>query len=70
MEADASLLTPLLPHRQEALDFMVQREDGPIPPSFLLWGEADTEQEDSGYRHCITKALAGAPMRDWRWCPG
>ena len=37
MEADASLQTDLLPHQQEALDFMTQREDGPIPSEFLLW---------------------------------
>jgi SWI/SNF-related matrix-associated actin-dependent regulator of chromatin subfamily A3 len=24
-------------HQQEALDFMIQREKGPLPPEFCLW---------------------------------
>lgn len=58
MAADASLRTELLPHQQEALDFMVQREDGPVPDSFSLWREIDPDDDSSGYRNRVTKTFS------------
>lgn len=31
-------------HQEEALDFMLQRENGPIPPVFSLWKPLDGEE--------------------------
>ncbi len=59
LEADASLRTQLLPHQREALDFMTQREAGPIEEQFCLWRREESEaEEESCYRHVITKALS------------
>jgi SWI/SNF-related matrix-associated actin-dependent regulator of chromatin subfamily A3 len=57
LEADASLQTSLLPHQQEALDFMTQREIGPIAEEFCLWKREDQDGE-SCYRHVITNNLS------------
>ena len=57
LEADASLETPLLPHQQEGLDFMMQRESGPIDEQFSLW-RTEAQEGELCYRHMITKALS------------
>ncbi|CAG8972651.1 hypothetical protein HYALB_00011390 [Hymenoscyphus albidus] len=54
VQGDERLETQLLPHQQEALDLMSQREDGPVSPEYCLWksmGDADK----GWYRHDITK---------------
>ncbi|KAJ9616537.1 hypothetical protein H2200_000256 [Cladophialophora chaetospira] len=58
IEGDARL-TKLLPHQKTALDFMLQRETGPIEAEFSLW-EPDTSVPDNttgeqGFSHIITK---------------
>jgi SWI/SNF-related matrix-associated actin-dependent regulator of chromatin subfamily A3 len=58
MEADSSLRTELLPHQQQALTFMVQREIGPVSEEFSLWHEIDPGQEGSGFRNRVTNAIA------------
>ena len=30
-------------HQKEALDFMIQRESGPIPPEFSLWHPVESD---------------------------
>ena len=56
IDGDACLRTPLLRHQQEALDFMTQRESGPVPEEFRLWNES-CEDGHTCYRHAITNAL-------------
>ncbi|KIW77958.1 hypothetical protein Z517_07791 [Fonsecaea pedrosoi CBS 271.37] len=53
LAGDAHLLTPLLQHQEKALDFMIQRETGPIPEEFQLW-EATWDGSEHRYRHKIT----------------
>ncbi|KIW70325.1 hypothetical protein, variant 1 [Phialophora macrospora] len=55
VEADPGLRTPLLLHQKTALDFMLQREMGPIPLEFSLW-EPDDAGGGEGFSHVITKA--------------
>ena len=54
-----SRLTPLLPHQKSALDFMMQREVGPIESDFSLWepdnSVPDNANGDQGFSHVITK---------------
>ncbi|OAP56382.1 hypothetical protein AYL99_09561 [Fonsecaea erecta] len=53
LAGDARLRTPLLHHQEKALDFMIQRETGPIAVEFQLW-EATTVETEPWYRHKIT----------------
>jgi SWI/SNF-related matrix-associated actin-dependent regulator of chromatin subfamily A3 len=39
------MLTVLGSHQKEALDFMLQREDGPVPPEFRLWKAVEGDSE-------------------------
>jgi hypothetical protein len=39
------MLIKLSRHQEEALDFMLQRENGPIPPEFRLWKAMEGENE-------------------------
>ncbi|OCL04222.1 hypothetical protein AOQ84DRAFT_346502 [Glonium stellatum] len=55
VEGDNRLKTVLLPHQQEALDFMTQRETGPIPPEFCLWKPFESDGQQ-WYRHAVTNA--------------
>jgi SWI/SNF-related matrix-associated actin-dependent regulator of chromatin subfamily A3 len=57
LEGDKRLTTTLLQHQKEALDFMSQRENGPIPEEFVLWKPA-IDNGHSGYRHAITSAFS------------
>ncbi|KAF1946973.1 hypothetical protein EJ02DRAFT_334582 [Clathrospora elynae] len=53
LEGDERLSTPLLLHQKTALEFMMQRENGPIPDEYKLW----TPIEMDGvpwYRHAVT----------------
>ncbi|KAF2181727.1 hypothetical protein K469DRAFT_691814 [Zopfia rhizophila CBS 207.26] len=54
LEGDGRLKTPLLPHQKEALEFMTQRESGPIPEEFFLWKADDIEGQPC-FRHVVTK---------------
>ncbi|KAJ4302642.1 hypothetical protein N0V90_001531 [Kalmusia sp. IMI 367209] len=53
LEGDDRLKTPLLEHQKQALDFMSQRENGPIPEKFRLWKPGEQEGR-SCQRHVIT----------------
>ncbi|OQV01237.1 Helicase conserved domain-containing protein [Cladophialophora immunda] len=53
LAGDARLRTPLLQHQEKALDFMIQRETGPVPEQFQLW-QATTVESELWYRHKIT----------------
>ncbi|KAF2096253.1 hypothetical protein NA57DRAFT_11514, partial [Rhizodiscina lignyota] len=53
VEGSHLLKTLLLPHQMEALDFMIQREAGPIPPEYRLWRPM-TETMEGWFRHAIT----------------
>ncbi|KAH0538029.1 hypothetical protein FGG08_005341 [Glutinoglossum americanum] len=49
--ADVRVRTPLLPrYQEEALDFITQRETGPIPEEYSLWKPKDS----TSYTHVIT----------------
>ncbi|KAF7918224.1 uncharacterized protein EAE98_009836 [Botrytis deweyae] len=37
IEANIKIITPLMQHQAEALDFIAQREFGPIPDEYSLW---------------------------------
>ncbi|TVY27092.1 DNA repair protein RAD5A [Lachnellula hyalina] len=53
IEADIRITTELLPHQEEALCFMEQRELGPVPSEFCLW-QSRIRQNQSYYEHSIT----------------
>jgi SWI/SNF-related matrix-associated actin-dependent regulator of chromatin subfamily A3 len=53
LSGDARLRTPLLPHQAKALDFMTQRETGPIPEGFQLW-ESVTHDSEAWFHHKVT----------------
>jgi SWI/SNF-related matrix-associated actin-dependent regulator of chromatin subfamily A3 len=53
VEGDDRLKTELLPHQKRALEFMAQRESGPIPEKFRLWKPSEVEGQPC-HRHAIT----------------
>ncbi|KAK0115666.1 hypothetical protein ONS95_000066 [Cadophora gregata] len=53
LEADIKVTTPLLPHQQEALDFMMQRELGPVPSQYSIWSRC-TRDKETFYENKIT----------------
>ena len=57
IDGDACLRTCLSRHQREALDFMTQRESGPIPEEFRLW-KVSVESGQQRYRHIVTNALS------------
>jgi SNF2 family DNA or RNA helicase len=63
LEGDDRLKTRLLPHQKEALEFMIQREQGPIPEEYQLWKPCDIEGQPC-YRHLVTKAIARVPQSE------
>ncbi|KAF2638942.1 hypothetical protein P280DRAFT_404018 [Massarina eburnea CBS 473.64] len=56
LEGDSRLKTKLLPHQRQALDFMTQRESGPIQESFRLWKPSENEGRPC-LRHVITNRI-------------
>lgn len=50
--ADERLKTKLLPHQEKGLDFMIQREQGPIPAEYRLWQEV-THDGDPWFHHDV-----------------
>ncbi|KAH6991382.1 SNF2 family N-terminal domain-containing protein [Ilyonectria sp. MPI-CAGE-AT-0026] len=55
MQAGTMIQTPLLPHQETALCFMMQRELGPIPLEFRLW-VPERNLMTTLYRHQLTDA--------------
>jgi SWI/SNF-related matrix-associated actin-dependent regulator of chromatin subfamily A3 len=53
IEGDERLKTKLLEHQKLALDFMVQRESGPVQEKYRLWKPSEVEGKPC-YRHVIT----------------
>ncbi|TVY89545.1 DNA repair protein RAD5B [Lachnellula willkommii] len=62
VEGDRRIETKLLPHQQEALDFLIQRENGPIPLEFCLW--KPIEGDKNWYQHAVTKAKTRTPNQE------
>ncbi|KAF1361981.1 hypothetical protein EJ07DRAFT_109297 [Lizonia empirigonia] len=58
LEGHERLRTPLLDHQRTALEFLSQRENGPIPEIYQLWKPAEREGQ-SCYRHVVTGAISG-----------
>ena len=54
LEGDHRLKTALLPHQKEGLDFMMQRETGPVLQEFSLWRSVESNGRQC-FRHTITK---------------
>ncbi|KAF2261163.1 hypothetical protein CC78DRAFT_471061 [Lojkania enalia] len=63
LEGDERLKTPLLMHQKQALDFMSQRESGPIPEEFCLWKAYETEGQPC-FRHAVTNQTARIPQTE------
>ncbi|KEF62318.1 uncharacterized protein A1O9_00290 [Exophiala aquamarina CBS 119918] len=53
ISGDARLRSALFAHQEKALDFMIQRESGPIPEGFKLWEPASQDSE-TWYYHKVT----------------
>ncbi|RDW85273.1 hypothetical protein BP6252_02863 [Coleophoma cylindrospora] len=62
LDADMRIKTRLLDHQKEALDFIAQREFGPVPPHFSLWRkvQSNTANED-WFEHSITGSRSQFP---------
>ncbi|KAH6722788.1 SNF2 family N-terminal domain-containing protein [Leptodontidium sp. MPI-SDFR-AT-0119] len=60
MKGGAYILTPLLPHQETALSFMIQKEFGPVLPEFSLW-EYECNVITPLYRHKLTNAESTEP---------
>ncbi|KAI9644158.1 hypothetical protein NHQ30_007511 [Ciborinia camelliae] len=62
IEADIKIMTPLMQHQAEALDFIAQREFGPIPDEYSLWTFQPYENQIC-YQHRISgDKVRGTPM--------
>ncbi|KAF1957444.1 hypothetical protein CC80DRAFT_491551 [Byssothecium circinans] len=57
LEGDGRLRTKLLPHQKQALDFMAQRESGPIQEKYRLWKPSESEGRPC-LRHVITNRIS------------
>ncbi|KAH6622332.1 SNF2 family N-terminal domain-containing protein [Boeremia exigua] len=53
LEGHQRLRRPLLNHQKTALEFMSQRENGPIPERYQLWVPTEIEGQPA-YRHAVT----------------
>jgi len=64
---DAKMMTPLLPHQEEALDFMLEKENGPVREEYQLW-KSLTDDSHDWYQHSIAGIkIAISSCRDgWR----
>lgn len=58
IEGDARLVSSLLAHQKQALDFMLQREFGPVEDEFSLWKRVEGRNTE-GYYHAITDTKSG-----------
>ncbi|KAH7348114.1 SNF2 family N-terminal domain-containing protein [Pyrenochaeta sp. MPI-SDFR-AT-0127] len=56
LDGDGRLKTPLLQHQKKALDFMTQRENGPVPEEYMLWKPFEKDGVPC-YRHVVTHAI-------------
>lgn len=63
MHGGAHIVTPLLPHQETALYFMMQREFGPISSEFSLW-TYECNIMTPIYRHKLTGAESTEPPNE------
>jgi hypothetical protein len=63
LEGDGRLKTQLLLHQKEGLDFMSQRENGPIPEDFLLWQPDEVDGQPCS-RHKITDQIVRLSQKE------
>ncbi|KIX07722.1 uncharacterized protein Z518_02376 [Rhinocladiella mackenziei CBS 650.93] len=56
VEGDSRLKTLLMDHQKKALDFMMQREKGPVESEFSLWVPDKSDPEIEAFQHVITKS--------------
>jgi len=63
LEGDERLKTQLLHHQRQALDFMCQRESGPIPEEFSLWRVSEEDGRQC-HRHVITNNPSPQPLSE------
>ena len=62
VNCDSRVAVPLLEHQKQALEFMIQKEQGISPSDFQLW-RADTKDGVTGSRHTITDCwTSGRPQ--------
>ncbi|UPX12309.1 uncharacterized protein EKO05_0002863 [Ascochyta rabiei] len=57
LEGHERLRTSLLDHQKTALEFMSQREDGPVPSEYQLWKPVEREGQPC-FRHSITGTVS------------
>ncbi|KAI2626751.1 SNF2 family N-terminal domain-containing protein [Hypoxylon sp. NC1633] len=48
------LKTPLKDHQMEAIDFILRREIGKLPPELTLWKELELDSGEAVYQHVIS----------------
>ncbi|APA16180.1 hypothetical protein sscle_16g109500 [Sclerotinia sclerotiorum 1980 UF-70] len=58
VEVVVKIMTPLMQHQAEALDFIAQREFGPIPDEYSLW-TTQTYETQTCYQHKISRHKLG-----------
>lgn len=63
LEGDRRLKTKLLPHQKKGLDFMLQRENGPISEEYLLW-QPEQLEDKLCYRHAVSNAVSYEPQSE------
>ncbi|KAK0111065.1 hypothetical protein ONS95_001445, partial [Cadophora gregata] len=62
IDGDRRLTTNLLPHQEEALGFMLQRESGPISSEYCLW--KSIPEEPGWFRHAVTNVKSRTPSSE------
>ncbi|KAK3316035.1 SNF2 family N-terminal domain-containing protein [Apodospora peruviana] len=53
--------TKLLPHQEDAMDFVMQRETGALPQELSLWNVRDADTDQPFVQHVITGAKSDIP---------
>ncbi|KAH9209007.1 SNF2 family N-terminal domain-containing protein [Leptodontidium sp. 2 PMI_412] len=62
VDGDRRLKTKLLLHQEEALGFMMQRENGPVSSEYCLW--KPMPDEAGWFRHAVTNAKSRTPSSE------
>ncbi|KAH7333142.1 putative helicase [Rhexocercosporidium sp. MPI-PUGE-AT-0058] len=62
VNGDRRLKTQLLLHQEEALGFMMQRENGPVSTEYCLW--KPMPDEPGWFRHAVTNAKSRTPSSE------
>ncbi|KAK4210366.1 SNF2 family N-terminal domain-containing protein [Rhypophila decipiens] len=56
VQVDVRVITPLMRHQHEGLDFIMKRESLAMPEDRSLWEPLGAQDQVTGYRHAITGA--------------